>query len=362
MTTRNLAYALGTAVTVFLLWYFSDIVGYIIAAWVVSMVGEPLMDFFQTKIRIRNWRMGPSTAAVLTILTFFAVFALVLVIFVPQIVAQGRHLAELDYGRIGQKLEPSLKHLNDLLHDIGALRGKETLGTKVQEALQRNFSPIIVGDYVGGALSAAGGVLASVTSTIFILFFFLREKNLLADLLHAVVPDKLEGKVVHAIDESKSMLTRYFRGLVVQALCFTTVCMLTLLLLGVDSALLIGAFGGMANVVPYVGPILGFVFGAFITVSSNIDADMWTVVLPLVAKVGAAFVVAQAMDNLILGPIIFSKSVAAHPLEIFVVIMVGAKLGGVMGMVVAIPVYTVARVVARIFFNEFKLVQKITGE
>jgi predicted PurR-regulated permease PerM len=123
---------------------------------------------------------------------------------------------------------------------------------------------------------------------------------------------------------------------------------------------LIGSFGGLVNIIPYVGPILGFVFGAFITLSSSLDGDFYSTVLPLLLKVGIAFAAAQAIDNLILQPMIFSNSVAAHPVEIFIVTMVGAKLGGVAGMVLAIPAYTILRVIAKTFFNEFKIVQKIT--
>jgi len=68
----------------------------------------------------------------------------------------------------------------------------------------------------------------------------------------------------------------------------------------------------------------------------------------------------QVMDNFILQPTIFGRSVKAHPLEIFIVVLIGAKLGGIGGMVLAIPTYTVLRVIGKVFFSEFKIVQSIT--
>jgi predicted PurR-regulated permease PerM len=59
-------------------------------------------------------------------------------------------------------------------------------------------------------------------------------------------------------------------------------------------------------------------------------------------------------------PIIYSKSVKAHPLEIFVVILIGGSLGGIIGMLIAVPSYTLLRVIAREFFNKFSLVEKLT--
>ena len=132
-------------------------------------------------------------------------------------------------------------------------------------------------------------------------------------------------------------------------------------ILGIKNALLIGFFAALINVIPYLGPMIGAAFGVFITISSNLDLEFYNEMLPLLVKVVIVFASMQMLDNFLLQPFIFSNSVLAHPLEIFIIILVGAKLGGILGMVLAIPVYTVLRVVARVFLSEFKIVQKITG-
>ena len=110
-----------------------------------------------------------------------------------------------------------------------------------------------------------------------------------------------------------------------------------------------------------MGPIIGASFGVFIVISSNLGLPFYDEMLPLLLTVVGVFASMQLLDNFLLQPFIFSNSIKAHPLEIFIIILVGAKLGGILGMVLAIPVYTVLRVIARIFLSEFKLVQKITG-
>ncbi len=356
---RLLAFALIAAIASVLVWYFSDIVGYVLLAWALSMLGEPLMDFFQ-KFRFKKWRVGRSLAAVLVILTYFLIFGGLLVLFVPPIVEQGKHLAELDYQALGKKLEGPLGAFDGRLHEVGLLRGEESLGGKAQELFQKYFSPNLLSDWARGFVATAGNVVVTFSSTLFILFYFLKEKGLFGNMIHALVPQKQEEKVVHALDESSRMLSRYFGGLFLQMLGFSALVSAFLWLMGVKSALLIGAFGGLMNLVPYVGPILGAVFGLFITVSSGLDMDFYAELLPALVKVAAAFSAAQVIDNFFLQPAIFSSSVSAHPLEIFIVTMIGAKLGGVGGMVLAIPTYTVGRVVLRTFFNEFKLVQALT--
>src|SRR5262249_46166413 len=152
----------------------------------------------------------------------------------------------------------------------------------------------------------------------FILFFFLRESDLFLDILHALVPDEIELKVRHVVQESSVVLTRYLSGLLMQLFIFAVAVTLILWALGVPNALLIGALGGIFNVVPYVGPILGIIFGCFITVSSHIDMD-FALLIPLLLKVAGTYLVVQAIDNTLVGPYIFSKRVLAHPLEIFIV-------------------------------------------
>lgn len=356
---RNLFWLLGAALLLALAWYFSDIVAYILIAWVFSMLGRPLMVLFQRRIRIGRFRMGPTSAALLTILSFYLIFSGILMVFVPTIVAQARNLASVDYEALGEKLKVPFYNLDVQLHQIGLLKPGESLATRTQEILSAWFKPALVGDFLGSFVSTAGSVVVTFASITFILFFFLKEKNLFLEILRAFVPNELESKVSHAVQGSSEMLTRYFGGLAAQLAAFSLVLSILLWVLGVNNALLIGVFGGIFNIVPYIGPIIGMLFGAFITVSSNLDSDL-ALLLPMLLKLAAAFMATQFLDNNFVGPMIFSKSVQAHPLEIFIVTLIAAKLGGVIGMVVGIPVYTVLRVIARTFFSEFKVVQRLT--
>ncbi len=357
---RNLLWFVGLSVLGAAMWYFSDIVTYILLAWVLSMLGRPVADFFQEKARIGRFGIGPSVASLLTILTFYIVLAGVIFMFVPGIVQQARNLANVDYQALGQKMQPPLHFIDVELHKLGILKPDENLGVKTQELLSTWLKPTMLGDIFGSFLSAAGGIAVTFTVVTFILFFFLQDKNLFTDILHALFPTDLEEKVLNAVDDSSKVLTRYFGGLLVQTFIFSFGITVILWILGVPNALLIGAFGGLMNIVPYVGPIIGQVFGLFITLSSNLTLD-FALIWPLLLKVVAAFVIIQMLDNNFIGPMIFSKSVQAHPLEIFIVTLIAAKIGGVAGMVVGIPVYTVLRVIARTFFSEFKIVQRWVG-
>lgn len=356
---RNFLWLLGLAALAATVFYFSDIVAYVLIAWVLSMLGRPLVVFYRKNLRVGKYRLGPSGAAMLTILTFYAVLAGVLLLFVPTIVAQARNLASVDYQALGEKMRPAFFNLDVQMHQIGLLSPGESLANKTQELLSSWFKPTLVGDFLGDFLGLAGNVVVTFASVTFILFFFLQDNRLFTDIIHSIVPDEQEQKVQTAVSESSEVLTRYFGGLLIQVLAFSILTTLILWIMGVENALLIGSFGGIFNVIPYVGPILGMIFGGFITVSSQLDAD-FSLTGILLLKVAAAFMIVQALDNNIIGPMIMSKSVQAHPLEIFIVTLAAAKIGGVLGMVIGIPVYTVLRVIARTFFSQFKVVQRLT--
>ena len=114
------------------------------------------------------------------------------------------------------------------------------------------------------------------------------------------------------------------------------------------------------NVIPYIGPIIATFAAVMITLSSNMEMSFYTQMVPLLTKVIIVFMVTRLIDDIILQPNIFSKSVKAHPLEIFLIVLVGAKIGGIMGMVLAIPFYTAFRVIGKVFLSEFKVIQRLT--
>lgn len=361
-TQRNWLLVGGGLLLLGCLYYFSDIVTYLLLAWVLSMLGRPVMVFLQRRVRVGRFRLGEDVAAILTILLFYSVLIGIVLMFVPTIVAQTRHLAGVDYQALGEKLKAPMANLDMEAHRLGLLAQGESLVNKAQELAGNWIQPTLLGDFVNAFVSTAGNIVVTLTAVTFILFFFLKDSSLFIDILHAFVPNDMETKVRHAVRDSSEVLTRYFGGLVAQTFVFALSITVMLLLMGIPNALLIGVFGGLLNVIPYVGPIMGGIFGCFITLSSTLDAQADLALLwPPLVKVFGAFAVTQFLDNNFVGPMIFSNSVKAHPLEIFIVTLVAAKLGGIVGMVIGIPVYTVLRATARVFFSQFKFVQRLTN-
>jgi predicted PurR-regulated permease PerM len=339
--------------------YFSNIVTYVLIAWVLSMIGQPFMNFF-LKLRYKKVGVGASLAAILTMLCFFIIFALIIWIFVPPIVEQAQRLSNVDYSKIERAIEQPTKQFSSWLQQYGIIPPNKSALDQLVVTVKNVVNPTRIGNLIETTISTAGSIFVGLTSVIFITFFFLKDQSMFSEFLTAVVPEGYDVNMRTAVDDIRTLLIRYFGGILIQMVAITSIVAGLLTILGVPNALLIGFFAALMNIIPYVGPLIGASFGVLITFSSHLDLDFYTQIVPLLIKVLCVFPVVQMIDGFILQPYIFSNRVMAHPLEIFIVIWIGADIWGVPGMVLAIPTYTVLRVIARTFFNEFRFVQAIT--
>ena len=360
--SRYIAVGLGLLLVLLIVYYFSNIVAYVLIAWVLSLIGQPIMDLFEHKVRIgKKFRIGRTPAALLTLLVFFLFFGFLIGAFVPLIIEQARNLAEVDYNNITNALS---KPLGDLEKWLAAKKFTGTnfsVADQFQNAMRNYFNPGDIGNMFSSILGFAGEFLFALFSIVFITFFFLKERGIFENFLVGTTPTGYEKQVSATINSITKLLTRYFGGILIQVTVITIFVFSALSILGVKNALLIAFFAALINVIPYVGPIIGATFAAFITISSNLELSFYDEMWPILIRVLAVFGSMQLLDNFILQPYIFSNSVRAHPLEIFIVILMGGQLGGITGMILAIPAYTVLRVIGKVFLSEFKIVKQLTG-
>jgi predicted PurR-regulated permease PerM len=326
------------------------------------MLGQPIMNLLLNKLNLKKFRWGTSASAILTILIFITLIVLLGIMFIPIIIEQGSHLTNLDYNKIGNSLQQPIAYINAKLQSFGLISSEQTVLDQLKIIFQKWFKPEQLSTLFDSILQIASNLVLAVGSIIFITFFFLQDSGLFQDYLIASVPQRHESKITHILLDSSVLLRRYFGGILLQTTMFCVMCYAFMTIMGVHNALLISFFGGIMNMIPYVGPIIAMAFGSFITITSNVGLDFSHLILPLTLKAIASILLAQFIDNWFIQPILFSKTVKAHPLEIFIVILVAARIGGILGMVLAIPAYTVLRVIARAFLSEYKIVRKITEE
>jgi predicted PurR-regulated permease PerM len=341
-------------------YFFTDIISYVLISFVLSLMGQPFMRIFLKKLGLKRFRFGSAVSALLTLSLFIFLFVLFISMFVPIVVQQALFLRELDYGAISQTLEIPFQWVENYLTKLGVDVEHNSSEELVRDMLGGVFDPNKIGDFFSSMLSFASEFIMGIFSVLFISFFFLQEQGMFQSFILALVPTEHESKVKAVMDDTIALLIRYFSGIMIQMVIITLYVSIFLSILGIKNALLIGFVAAITNIIPYLGPLIGGTFGVLVTISANGDSQFYTELIPMMIKVVGVFASMQLIDNFILQPVIFSTSVKAHPLEIFIVILLAAKLGGVLGMVLAVPVYTMLRVVASNFLSEFKIVQRLT--
>ncbi len=360
-TRRIIFYAVILAILCGVLWFFMDIVSYVLIAWVLSLLGRPLVRVYR-RIGYSAWRIGDSAATVLTLFTMIGFIVAIASVIIPAIMEQAHNLSEVNYAKITKTLEKPLNSLAQQLRYGGWIpRGRTSALSSLQQRLLDEFEPSQLTYFISNAFGTVSELFIAIGIVMFILFFFLKDESLFTSALKGFVPLAHEDKVETIVTDTSKMLQRYVFGLLIQLTVFATIVGGGLWLLGVPNALLIGFIGGLFNLVPYVGPIVAAAFGVLLTISSNLDLDVYNKLMPLCFKVLCTFWATQFLDNFILHPYIFSNSVKAHPLEVFLVVLLGAKLGGAPGMILAMPVYTTGKIILKAFFKEYKFVKFLTG-
>ena len=344
-------------------WYFRNIVVYILVSGVLSIMGRPLVDLF-CRIRIRKWAFPRALAALLTLLFIWGIIVLFFWIFVPLVTHQINYFSTIDSEKIVQLIEDPLTKFENLIRSLNKnlsadVSLQDYFAGKVSDVLNINM----IQNFLGSVIGILGNVLVAVFSISFITFFFLKDQHLFFESILMWVPDKYTENFSRALYSIKNLLTRYFIGILIQSTCIMILIDIGMTIAGIDfqQALVMGLILGILNVIPYVGPWLGLFIAITMGVASHINMDFQTVVLPLVYYMIIVEAITHLIDNVVFQPVIFSNSVKAHPLEIFIVVLAAGFAAGIPGMILGIPAYTVVRVFAREFFNNFKAIQKITS-
>ena len=348
-------------VTFLAFYFFADIVTYVLVSFVLSLVGQPLMRIFLERLRLQRFKYGSSISAVLTLLVFILVFMLLLYTVVPVMIQQALSIGEVNFQAIALALEAPLEQFIERMERFGLTVIEKSPSEIIEQNLMQLAEPADITYYLTSLVSVASEIFIATFAILFITFFLLQDQGMFISFILALVPDQYVDQVKNVLSDTTYLLRRYFAGILVQISIITVYLTVLLTIFGVQNALLIAFFAAVINLIPYIGPIIGAAFGVFLTISANVDMEFYTEMLPLIVKIILIFATMQLLDNMILQPYIFSTSVLAHPLEIFLIILVAAKLGGIIGMILAIPSYTVMRVIARNFLSEFKIVQKMTS-
>ena len=248
-----------TAIILYLIWYFSSVVIYILVSAVLAIIGRPLVRQI-VKIKLGKRHLPRWFAAFVTLLTIWVVFIAAFSLFVPLVANKVYELSTLDFSSVLKSIEEPISRAQEYLHSIFVMPDTKF---SLTEILANSLRNVIDYNTINTAFSSIINVGMSFViaffSISFITFFFLKEDGLFFAMVKAVFPERYKENVTRALDKITVLLSRYFSGLLAESLIIMTVISVVMIIFGmkVEDAFFIGLIMGVMNVIPYAGPVMG---------------------------------------------------------------------------------------------------------
>lgn len=340
-------------IAAFLLYKIRSVFVYLLLALILTLISNPIVCFLKDKCKFSK-----NLAVSSTILLFLILLLGFLSMFYPLIKTQAENLSQEGFKHLETDINQLFINIENTLTSFGFSIDITTINPLTKLLNEETLKTFI--HYI---FTFIGETSVGLGATFFITFFFLKDKAVFQyQFKKYILPDEHTDRILETLNKIEKLLSRYFIGLSIQLIIFGFVCYLLLLIVGVKTAIVIALISAILNIVPYVGPLVGNVLASVFTLLSFIGEDFSTVALPKAITVCIGYIVIQFLDNNFLQPYIFSSSVKSHPLEIFLVILISGLLGGVFGMIIAVPLYTSLKVMIKELFPDNKIVRLFTKD
>ena len=347
------------ALIIFLMWYFRFLVVCILLALILAFMGTPIQNLLQ-KFHIGKFHFSRTITTILTLITIISIFTLLGYLIVPLFISQAMEFANLDVYKIADYYAEPINKIESFLLEYQLLPPDKNLETLVSSYILETLNTLNITNISDATINLTSNIVMGTFIVIFITFFFLKDNNLVNKFINAVTPDLYLDEINKIISSSRSLISRYFLGIFSEIVIMIALLSLGFYLVGLKNVILVATICGVMVILPYIGVLIGGVVGLMVCLTSYLGADPTLDILPIIIKFLSVFAIVKLIDDFILQPLIYSKSVKAHPLEIFLVILMAGEVGGIIGMILAIPVYTLFRIIAKEFFVKWKFIKKIT--
>ena len=335
----------------YFLYLIQSVLIYLVVALILTLIGNPILDFFKKRLKFKH-----TLATIATLFIFILFIAGFILMFIPLISSQGQNLSLLKTTEIEKSITQLTNQTSAFLESHNIDSEQMLKETNITSKINFNFIP----NFLNSVLATISSFGIGLASVLFITFFFLKDKLAFVKGAKKLIPDSQEEKILNSVHKINQLLSRYFIGLLLQLFIVFILYVIVLFIFDIPNLFIIAFLCAVLNIVPYIGPLIASVLAALLTMLSHLGSDFQTEILPTTIYVLIGFWVVQIIDNNLSQPIIFSKSVSSHPLEIFLVILIAGFLSGILGMIIAVPLYTIFKVIGKEFFPENTVIQLLT--
>lgn len=337
--------------------YFGNVFVWLMLSVFICVIGIPIVSFIE-KIHIKNFKIPKYLSVFITLCFITGIIFLCFRFFVPLIINEITKFQSIDIMTISERLEKPIKELEDFISSTGLMSNERFyLADFVVEKIHSLLSFKLLGNFLNNISNTIAQLFLGIFSILFISFFFLKDKDKIIKSILSIIPEKIQTTVKATLKNIKTLIVRYFYGILAEIVFLIVFCTIGFLIVGVNFSLavLIGILIGVLNIIPYIGPIIASFFGLILVTLGNINMDSLSDIGIFQIKFLSVVVIAEIIDSFLLSTFIRSKSIKAHPVEVYLVIIIAGSLYGIIGMIFAIPVYTIIRVIAKTYIEYEKL-------
>ncbi|WCJ47152.1 AI-2E family transporter [Levilactobacillus brevis] len=207
--------------------------------------------------------------------------------------------------------------------------------------------------FMSGLTTGIGAVIGTVTTVTVtaitvpvMLFYMLKDGERFMPAVQRWLPAKHADQTVELLSRMNQTIARYVGGQIVECLFVGTFTAIGYMLFGLKYALLLGVFSGLCNLIPYVGPYIGILPALIVAFTISTNMVLYVVIV---------VVVVQQVDGNLVYPNIIGRSLQIHPLTIIIILLAAGNIAGLMGMILAIPLYAVVKTVVQYLYNIWQL-------
>ncbi|QMU65588.1 MAG: AI-2E family transporter [Flavobacteriaceae bacterium] len=348
---RALAILLGISTLCYFLYLVRTVIIYIVIAAVIAVIARPLIVFLRRKLKFSK-----TLSVIATMILFVGLLVGLISMFIPLIMEQGQNLSLLQTESLKEDVQNIIKQANSYFKSKNIDILSELQNADILSSLKS--IPNVLNSIVG----TLGSFSIAIFSILFISFFFMKDSRIFKNSILTIVPNGTENRFSKSIEKINELLSRYFIGLVLQISILFVIYTIILWIFGISNFIVIAFLCALLNLIPYIGPLIGAILMIILSMTSNIGQDFRTEILPTTLYIMIGYLVAQLVDNFVSQPLIFSKTTKSHPLEIFLIIIIGGLLMGPVGMIIAVPTYTVLKVILKEFLSGNKIVKSLTKD
>lgn len=322
--------------------FISTLFAPILIAGFLFYLLNPLVNLLM-KIKVKNHQVSRTFAVAIVFLLLIAIIVSALSFLIPNILNQVEQLIQNmpEYIKSFQRFLTKVlqqKNLPPWIVDLTKDVDIDAYTKEIEESLSgfaKNFMMSITSS-IGSIIGMVTSVTVTIVTVPFMLFYMLKDGHKLVPTVTGIFSEKQANRIGELLEKMSETISKYISGQAIECLFVGTCTAIGYGIVGVPFALLIGIFAGITNMIPYIGPYIGLLPALILALSNSVRQTILVIIV---------CVVVQQIDGNLIYPNVIGKSLDIHPLTIIIILLVAGNLAGLLGMLLAVPVYAVIKVI-----------------